>query len=839
MGEVYRAQDTRLGREVAIKLLPPEVSADSDRLKRFEKEAQAASSLNHPNIVTIYEVERIDSTSFIVMELVEGRTLREVLAEGALPLRKLLNVAVQIGEGLAKAHAAGIVHRDLKPENVMVTKDGLVKILDFGLAKLARPDQDGGQETQGPTVSAGTTPGIVMGTVAYMSPEQASGHPMDFRSDQFSFGSILYEMATGRQAFRRSTGAQTMAAIIQEDPESIAAINPRVPAPLRWIVDQCLAKEPRERYASTEDLARELARVRDHLSEASIPVTTFELSARRRFRPGIALAAALAVIVAVGAFVAGTRSVVRSPLSFERVTFRRGTIGEARFASDGVTIVYDAAWDGNPPELFTTRRGASESRSFGFGSASLRAVSDQGEMAILLRPTTAAVSLGGTLARASLAGGEPRPVLENVQFADWSPGGRELAIVREVRSRRRLEFPPGKVLYEVPHSAKLFLARISPQGDRIAFEEGPDTNSIDGAIAVVDLSGKKTTLTPLFGSLSGLAWAPTGREIWFSAPLSTGKGGGVYAVTLSGKRRLLYPSSRNLRVSDISPDDSLLAYSIYAHYGVSCLAPGDRNERDLSWLDWSRAMDLSADGKTLLFSEEGQGGGPRGSVYIRRTDGSPAVRLGEGYGTALSNDGKWVFTIPQEEDHIRIVPTGPGDARVIRYPGTRSILAVRPLPDDRRLLLLASEKSGARLFVGDMDGKELRAISEEGVRGVNFAVSPSGDLAAAIGPDNVPRLYPTSGGSARPAPGLEPGDIPLRFSMDGRHLFVARMLPSSAMVERVDLASGRREVWRDLKGSDPAGYSPSTAIQITPDGRYYAYTYRRFLNDLYLVSGLK
>jgi eukaryotic-like serine/threonine-protein kinase len=308
MGEVYRARDTRLGREVAIKVLPAELSADADRLRRFEKEARSASSLNHPNIVTIYEVERIESTSFIVMELVDGKTLREVLSEGALPVRRLLTIAVQIAEGLARAHSAGIIHRDLKPENVMVTKDGLVKILDFGLAKLAHPEQEGGGLTQGPTVSGGTSPGVVMGTVGYMSPEQASGHPVDFRSDQFSFGSLLYEMATGKGPFRRATAAQTLAAIIQDEPEPIINANPTIPVPLRWILERCLAKEPNGRYASTEDLARELATVRDHLSQISsveraLPETAGRLL-RKRELLGWALAAVLALL---GAFLLSRR----------------------------------------------------------------------------------------------------------------------------------------------------------------------------------------------------------------------------------------------------------------------------------------------------------------------------------------------------------------------------------------------------------------------------------------------------------------------------------------------------------------------------------------------------
>jgi Tol biopolymer transport system component len=301
MGEVSRARDTRLGREVAIKLLPPELSADADRLRRFEKEARAASSLNHPNIVTIHEVERVDSTSFIVMELVDGKTLRDLLSEGPLPVRKLLGIAVQVAEGLARAHSAGIVHRDLKPENVMVTKDGLVKILDFGLAKLAHPERDAGELTQGPTVSGGTSPGVVMGTVGYMSPEQASGHPVDFRSDQFSFGSLLYEMATGKGPFRRATAAQTLSAIIQDEPEPVASVNPKVPAPLRWIVERCLAKEPRERYASTEDLARELTGIRDHLSEASFSGEAVAVAPIPRRRVGYVVAAAAAVLAVVAA----------------------------------------------------------------------------------------------------------------------------------------------------------------------------------------------------------------------------------------------------------------------------------------------------------------------------------------------------------------------------------------------------------------------------------------------------------------------------------------------------------------------------------------------------------
>ncbi|MGE5277191.1 MAG: serine/threonine-protein kinase, partial [Acidobacteriota bacterium] len=360
MGEVYRARDARLGRDVAIKVLPEELSADSGRLKRFEKEARAASVLNHPNIVTIHEIGRTDETFFIVMELVSGKTLRELVAPGPLPTRRVLSIGAETAEGLAKAHAAGIVHRDLKPENLMVTEDGHVKILDFGLAKLTQAETTAqGEATHAPTVSRGTEPGVVMGTVGYMSPEQASGLPLDYRSDQFSFGSVLYELTTGRPAFEKRTRPETLAAIIREEPEPIVSLAPKTPAPLRWIVERCLAKEPRERYASTEDLARDLDHLKNHVSEATGAVEAVAAQPSRRGRrlaPAI-LAAGLLAAVAIG-FLAGRQAAPRpSTPSFQKLTFRRGEIGEARFAPDGQTVVYNAAWDGNPTELFTTRIG--------------------------------------------------------------------------------------------------------------------------------------------------------------------------------------------------------------------------------------------------------------------------------------------------------------------------------------------------------------------------------------------------------------------------------------------------------------------------------------------------
>src|SRR5438128_4734890 len=310
MGQVFRARDTRLGRAVAIKVLPEEFAADAARLQRFEQEARAASALNRPIIIPVYDVGSADHIPYLAMELVEGKSLRELIDHGALPVRRTLDLAVRIADGLAKAHDAGIIHRDLKPENIMISADGYVKILDFGLAKLIPLAGDDGRTA----VKRDSTAGTLLGTAGYMSPEQASGDKVDFRSDQFSFGTILYEMASGMRPFRRATAAETLTAIIREEAERL---DPSVPAPLRWIIERCLAKDPDARYASTKDLARDLKSVRDHLSDVNVEPPL--QAAPRRLRAGATL---LLLIVAVGlAFVVGRRTKTVTPPEFKQLTF--------------------------------------------------------------------------------------------------------------------------------------------------------------------------------------------------------------------------------------------------------------------------------------------------------------------------------------------------------------------------------------------------------------------------------------------------------------------------------------------------------------------------------------
>jgi hypothetical protein len=829
MGEVYRARDTRLGRDVALKVLPAGVASDASRVKRFEKEARAASSLNHPNIVTVYEMGETEGVSWIAMELVGGATLRQMLLEGPLPVKKLLTVAAQVADGLARAHAASIVHRDLKPENVMVTKDGLVKILDFGLAKLTQPE-DGSSGTQAPTVSGGTEPGMVVGTVAYMSPEQALGKPVDFRSDQFSFGSMLYEMATGRKAFARASGPETMTAILREELEPLSAAAPTTPVPLRWIVERCLAKDPEERYAATRDLARDLSRVQQGLSEGSFSgaVSAAEprpMAFHRYLWAALALLAGAAI---------GTLAMRRPPApvpNYHAVSFRRGTVQQARFAPDGQTIVYSAALEGKPIQLYSTRVDSNESTPLPLPiGADLASISSSGMLAVaLLRGSDEP-----TLAEVSLAGGSPRELLERVWAADWSPGGKGLAVVRN----DRLEFPIGKLLGGAREGFRLEHPRFSPDGTSVAALE--IQRSAEGASSVVlfGLDGKQRTVSSGWGFASGLAWHPETGEIWFSPrDLAAGSFLMLCAVSpTSGKSRVVARLPGIVVLQDISRDGRVLLDVADWHQSVILGSFGSAAETNVSWLDFSGAVGISNDGKTLLLDESGRGGGARGSVYLRKTDGSPATRLGDGVPFCLSTDGKWTVTTPGSSfDRLVLLPTGPGEPKVLQEPGMTYRAAVW-IPGTQRLLFMGrAAGKPARVYVQDAAGGAPRPLTPEGF-GLGSA-SPDGKWAA-VGSHGKTYLFPIEGGEPRLVPGLTSEDSAVSFDDTGRALLVARGdFPTE--VFRLDIATGRREKLGQINPSDRTGADGMSSVVLTPDGKTYAYTIQRRLSTLYVVTGLR
>jgi Tol biopolymer transport system component len=836
MGEVYRGRDTRLGREVAIKVLPSSVSDNPESLRRFEQEARAASALNHPNIVTVYEVGRADATSYIAMELVEGKTVRELAAPGPLSMKRALAIAAQAADGLAKAHAAGIVHRDLKPENLMVSSDGFVKILDFGLAKLVEPKTEHASEAL-TMAGARTESGIVVGTVGYMSPEQASGAPLDFRSDQFALGVILYEMVTGRRAFARATAVDTLSAILHDEPEPVASLRAETPLPLRWLIDRCLAKEPGERYASTRDLARDLAVLRDHLGETGATGVMTARPARLRVSSLLAAIAAGALLI-VGGLVLGRRLETRPQPSYRQLTFRQGTIRAARFSPDGNTVVYGASWAGQPLEVFTLRPGTPESRSLGLSGGNVLGVSSSGELAVLLRHKYLGLFPGaGTLARLPLEGGTaPREVLEDIDWADWAPGGASMAIVRWAGTRQRLEFPVGKVLYET--SGWISHPRISPDGLGVAFLDHPISGDDRGTVMVVDRAGKRA-VSGSWATVWGLAWPPGGKEIWFTAA-RVGSSRELHAISLSGKERLVTRVMGTLTLHDISRDGRVLLAQDNLHFGTLALPPGAREEKELSWLDLGMVTDISADGRKVLIFEVGEGGGEGYSVYMRATDGSPPVRLGPGMAPAFSPDGKWVVTTDIRTDpaQLALLPTGAGEP----VPLTRDRIHHdfgAFFPDGKRVLFMGREPGrGNRLYVQAISGGTPQPVTSEGPF-TGGPISPDGRFVAALGPGGKVVLYPTAPGEPLNVPDATAMEFPIQWTPDGKFLYVFRFGELPARVSRLDPFTGRKELWKEFAPSDPAGAVEVRSIAMTPDARSYAYTYVRILSTLFVAEGLR
>jgi len=834
MGEVYRATDSRLGRDVAIKVLPAALAADPDRRQRFEQEARAASALNHPNILTVYDIGETDGTTFIAMELVEGKTLRELLAAGEpLPTKRLLDVAVQTAEGLAKAHGSGIVHRDLKPENLMVSKDGYVKILDFGLAKLTETvSQDA---TGMPTVVAtATTPGTVMGTVGYMSPEQASGQPVDFRSDQFTLGTILYEMATGKRAFQRKTSAETLVAIMREEPEPLSQTAPRAPAPVRWIVERLLSKDPEDRYASTKDLSRDLKSLRDHLSETSVSggleATDRQLARLPRRRWVVPAAIALAAGVAAGFLLRTVIPAKRAaPVRIKQLTFARGGIFGARFAPDGQTIVYSAAWDGLPLDVFTTLADSTESRSLNLKGASLLAVSSTGELAISLnRHFLFGYESTGTLARVPLAGGAPREILEDVADADWSPDGKTLAVARRIANRNRIEYPIGKVIYDT--AGWVSELRISPDGRLIGFIDHPQRGDNTGSVKVIDTEGK-VTIAAGPEAIRGLSWSPRGDEVWSTSP------DGFMATTLSGKTRQVWSMPWGF-LGDISRDGRVLCLLNASRREIVGYSAGEKTERNLTWLNWSFPKGISADGKTALFEEQNQS--PPG-IYLRKLDGSPAVRLGDGGSWGFSPDGKWVLSARRTGATFQftLLPTGPGEPRPLPR-GELNFQSAGWFPDGKRILIAANKQGhGSQLFIQDIPDGKPRPITPEGVHTRFNPVSPDGKSVVATGSDGKLDIYPVEPGEPRAVPGADSADVMLRWAADGSSIFVYKPSLPPLRVEKLDIRTGQRTLWKEIRPADPSGVDQVGPIHIAPDDASYVYSYRRGLDELYLATGLR
>jgi hypothetical protein len=766
------------------------------------------------------------------MELLEGETLAERLWRGPIPIDAALAIATQIAEALDELHTKHVVHRDLKPSNVMLTAGG-VKLLDFGLAKL----RDGEYEdAQKPTKSMHlTNQGTVLGTLPYMAPEQVEGRPADARTDTFALGVVLYEMTTGRAPFQGASQASLTAAILTHEPPPLSSLIPTTPASLDRVVKKCLCKNPDERWQSANDLASALRWSGDD-STARHPTTGPTVSrARRRSVAAVAAVAVAATLIAAAVWAAGSgrRAGVASapPPRFIPVTFRAGTLTAARFTPDGDTIVYSAAWGVDPSGLFMTRRDSVESRRLDVPDAKLLGVSSSGELAFLRGPHGALKLLSpgaGTLLRVSITGGGPRELLDDVIAADWKPGGSDLAVVR----RGQVEFPLGSTIHGQHGFSQV---RIARDGQRLALVEGPGRN-----IVLLDRAGRKTTLSSGWGALTSLAWSPSGDEVWFTATrgedLATSA---LRAVSTDGRERVIFPSAGLLSIHDVSSNGRVLISSNAVRMGCSCLPPGETQPRDLGWLDGPAPEALSPDGRTVLMAEMLRGGGTAGSIYLRRTDGSDAVRLGDGFPEDLSSDGKWVLAAPVgTRQHWFILPTGSGSTRTLPPGPLVQRGEANFLPDGRRIVFGGRETDhGPRIYVQDVHSGVVRAISPENTGTVGLA-TPDGRFV--IGSTAAKRfLYPVDGGPPVPFPIMAPDDAELQWRSDGRLLYVRRGATWPPVVDRVDISTGRREAWKTIQPADPVGVDSIFRILVTPDGKAYCHDYVRFLSELFIVEGLK
>jgi hypothetical protein len=880
MGAVYKAQDTRLGRDVAIKVLTAVTMNDRERLLRFEQEARATGMLNHPNLLTIFDVGNTDGTPYLVSELLQGETLRERLGRGPVPPRKSVEIALQVAHGLGAAHEKGIVHRDLKPENIFLGKDGRVKILDFGIAKL---NPVTGRD--GPTFQmAATEPGMVLGTVGYMSPEQVRGENVDARSDIFAFGAILYEMLSGARAFKRNSSIETLGAILKEEPPDLIETMPNVPPTLERLVRRCLEKDRDHRFQSARDLAFNLETMTSFSSGGTLPGTVTHATAAHTARQaadiggspttrGAALTgtqARMTATSATAAMPARTRTVgiqkkkqrinrallvllyivsvagagwgawtianrlnaPKGEVAFKRVTFRRGELRGARFAPDGDTLIYSASWEGLPPEVFIGNRRSPEARPLEIPEAEILAVSRSTELAILLRRDR--ITGLGTLARVPLAGGMPREIADNVLQADWTPDG-QLGIIRQVRNRWRLESPIGTVKYETQHDIRDL--RISPDGKSIAFIE-PHGGAND--LVIIRDGAPDPIARGWNNGATGLAWSPDGRELWISGT-DTSDPPSLQAVALTGEKRLISRLTGSMKLYDISPQGRVLLSNGHWRAALLHKPPGESVERDMAWLDWSMLADLSADGKSLLFNETREGGGNRQAIYLRRIDAPAPIHLGDGFGDGLSTDGKWILA--HHGAKLMLLPAGSGDAREVKVPGNFELGAAW-MPDSRRVVLAGAQPKGAyRLLLVDTLDETVTPLSPENIAGGGvrpFAVSPDGRYVAGMTAEETIALYPTDGSLQSIAVGsAEKGEVPIAWSADNSAIYVYRPTALPARVIRISLATGARELWKEFAPSDPAGIYKISPVLITPDGSSYAYNALRTTSDLYVAEGLK
>jgi WD40 repeat protein len=832
MGEVYRARDPRLGRDVALKVLRASLALTEDRVQALGREARAAGSLNHPNIVTVFDVATDGDLPYVVTELLEGESLRERLVGGALPFRKAVEYGIQIAEALGAAHEKGIVHRDVKPENAFVTREGRVKLLDFGLAKLRESEPGAGPDDE---TTEDKTSGV-RGTAGYMSPEQVTGGTLDPRTDIFSLGAVLFEMFTGVQPFQRPSRVERMTAVLRDEPPDLAELNPALHPAAVVAVRRCLEKGREERFQSARDLAFHLRQVQDGAGERGQALSPAARIVRRWSVPLLVLLALLMAGLLIRAVLTPPR-----PAAFERLSFGRGRVGGARFATDSGDVLYSMARDGGLSRVFKVDSEGTESAESLPPGTEVLAI-ERGDYLLSLdhRPTKGERS-GGTLASTG-GGSAPRrlkPTLR-VEAADWGPRdeaqGRErqemvaAAFSTGVSGDSWLEYPLGRELYRAKRGS-IASPRFSRDGRRLAFLEDSGGLGLGGRVVVYDRdAGQATPLTQEWTNARGLAWSPDGREVWFAAGDRYGNRA-LRAVDLRGRERVLHEAPASLTLWDVAPDGRVLFAREEERKAVFGAVGDDATPRDLSWQDRSGVADLSSDGRKILFAD-------RGGVYLQAPPAPPTLLgLAGGFADAIAPDGDRVLATSQDRTRLMIVSVD--DSRTQELPPHEITTYEGALwfPDGKRVVFNGWEnRRTVRAFEQDLAGGPPRPLTPDGVKAM--AVSWDGRRLAVTGTGGV-AVMDLSRRTLHPVAGSQDGDRPVAWSADDRWLWVFRRGTMPASVFRLAVDGEARLPWKTLVPPDPAGVYALSEFHVTPSGDRYVYSYLRVLSELYVARGLR
>ena len=618
--------------------------------------------------------------------------------------------------------------------------------------------------------------------------------------------------------------------MLREDPPDLAANRRDVPPMLERIVRHCLEKDPAVRFQSARDVAFDLESL-STISSSSLPAVAGMVNKAPKHWLFAALSIAAAVLVLAGILIGRLSAPQPVPPQYRQLTFARRVVDSARFAPDQRTVIYGSARTGDTSELFSVTPSSLAPLSLGLKDADVAAISPAGEMLVIQqrRPLNAYATVG-VLARAPMTGAAPRPILNDVQDADWGPDS-QIAVARFADGRFRLEYPIGHALYET--DGYISDVHVSPKGDLVAFADHPVFGDNGGSVAVVDASGRKHSLGTPQAVILGLAWAPSGKEVWFSGA-DAGMSCQLKSVDLSSHERILVRAPGTLAIHDITRDGIVLLSHENSRAITVALGPGQNQERDLTVTDWTEVNAISPDGRQTLLEEEGTGSRLGSDIYVRSTDGSPPVHVGQGYGDDFSPDMKWALA---SRGQLFLIPFGPGEPQQITQDAINHTDA-RFLPDGKGIVFTGTEPGHKpRIYTQLIGTDKPRPISPEGVKGM----VPTADGKFVFGFSDVVSLYPVDGqGAPRAVPGIHPDDFIASVSSDGRSVLVASVIDHLPFdIFRVNLANSHRELFKKIGPADPDGVLRFPSGVFTPDGKYYAYTYNRILTELYTVDGLR